>query len=127
MGLRSNETRFVRVMVLTWLVTWVLADPLYLLQSLNAQDSPFLPYPVLKQEQTEKNYFSHRAESALSTSTKDDTSRKNGVHFVSSAYGNLREHAPLTSVRRTVTQPGARLLVWLAASISPRAPPSLSC
>ena len=124
MGLRFRGTTFSGVLVLTWLLTWALADPLLLLQTLSAPDEFSSPYPVLKNEQATINYSVHRTQSVLSEFNPGDANRKIGAHSLASA--STHHHSDrilLASVRHMAPERGPGLILLLAGSVPARASP----
>lgn len=128
MVLQFRGPTFPRVMVLAWLMTWMLADPLSLLQFLNSQGGLLSPYPVLTNAQTTINYSVHHSDVVLSEFSQGDANRKLGAHsFTSASNHHHSDRTLLASIRHAVPERGPGLILLLAGSVPARASPLVFC
>ena len=117
---------FTRILVLVWLATWVLADPLFLLQELMAPEEYSAARSVLRNGPVGKHFAQHYSDVLISSATEGNPNRSEEVQsdeFRSDNRIDLRRFDRAQSVPLTVAfQP------WLPCSTSatPRAPPSAS-
>ncbi len=117
---------FIRSLVLVWLATWVLADPLFLLHELMAPQEYSAAHRFIRNGPVEKHLAQHYFDVRISSSTEGNPNRSEDIQSDESGSGSrvdLRRFDRTRSVPLRVTfQP------WLPCSTSdtPRAPPSAS-
>ena len=117
-------TAFTRILVLAWLATWVLADPLFLLQELIAPQEHSAGHSFIRNGTVGKHFAPHYSDVRISSSTEGNPNRSEDIQSdeIGSGSGvDLRrfDHARLASLT-VALQP------WFSFSTStaPRAPPS---
>ncbi len=119
-------TAFTRILVLVWLATWVLADPLSLLQELMAPEEYSAARSVIRDGTVGNHLAQHYSDVLISSSTEDNPNRSESIQsdeFGSGSHDDLRRPNHARSVALTVAfQP------WFpfSTSAAPRAPPSAS-
>lgn len=119
-------TAFTRILVLVWLVTWVLADPLSLLQELMAPEEYSAARSVIRDGTVGNHLAQHYSDVLISSSTENNPNRSESIQsdeFGSGSHDDLRRPNRARSVALTVAfQP------WFpfSTSAAPRAPPSAS-
>ena len=119
-------TAFTRILVLVWLATWVLADPLFLLQGLMDPEEYSAARSVIRNGTVGNHLAQHYSDVLISSSTEDNPNRSESIQsdeFGSGSRVDLRRFNRAQSVALTVAfQP------WFpfSTSAAPRAPPSAS-
>ena len=116
-------TAFTRILVLAWLATWVLADPLFLLQELMAPQEHSEGHSFIGNGTVGKHFAPHNSNARVSSSTESNPnlSEENQSDGFGSRVDRRFDRAQ--SVALTVPfQP------WFpfSTSAAPRAPPSAS-
>ncbi len=117
---------FIRSLVLVWLATWVLADPLFLLQELMAPQEHSAAHTFIRNGPVGKHLAQHYFDALISSSTEGNPNRSEDIQsdeFGSGSRVNLRRFDRAQSVALTVAfQP------WFpfSTSATPRAPPATS-
>ena len=119
-------TAFTRILVLVWLATWVLADPLFLLQGLMAPEEYSAGHSFTRNGPLEKHLAPHDFDARISSSTENNPNRSVENQSDKSGSGSrvdLRRFDRARSVALTVT-----FQHWFpfSTSAAPRAPPSAS-
>ena len=117
---------FIRSLVLVWLATWVLADPLLLLHELMAPQEYSAAHSFIRNGPVEKHLAQHYSDVLISSSTEGNPNRSEDIQSDESGSGSrfdLRRFDRAPSVALTVT-----FQHWLpfSTSATPRAPPSAS-
>lgn len=122
--LRYRPT-FVRSLVLLWLVTWVLADPLCLLQALMAPQEDSAAYRLVQQRPVGAHVTQHHADALLNSSTEGSSSRIEDDQ--SDELGTVDRVDIWRSNRAPLVEPTDDLPpnLLLPTSATPRAPPSV--
>jgi hypothetical protein len=119
-------TAFTRILVLAWLATWVLADPVFLLQELMAPQEHSAGHSFIGNGTVGKHFAPHNSDARFSSSTENNPNRSEENQSDESGSGSrvdLRRFDRAQSVALTVPfQP------WFpfSTSAAPRAPPSAS-
>ena len=117
---------FTRVLLLAWLATWVLADPLFLLQELMGPQENSAGHSFIRNGTVGHNLAPHNSDARISSSTENDPNRSEENQSDESESGSradLRRFDRAQSVAMTVAfQP------WFPfpTSAAPRAPPFTS-
>lgn len=117
---------FIRCLLLVWLATWVLADPLLLLQELIAPQEHSAGHSFIRNGPVEKHLAQHDFDARIGSSTEGNPNRSEDIQSDESVSGSrvdLRRFGSAQSVALTVaSQP------WFpfSSSTTPRAPPSAS-
>lgn len=75
----SYKPVFVRGLVLVWLATWMLADPLHLLQALVAPQSDVSARHVFRSGGVEKQIAQHHANVLIGSPTEGNSARRGGA------------------------------------------------
>lgn len=119
-------TAFTRILVLVWLATWVLADPLFLLQGLMAPEEYSTAHSVIRNGTVGKHLAQHYFDALISSSTEGNPNRSEDIQsdeFRSGSGVDLRLFDRAQSVALTVA-----LQPWFpfSTSATPRAPPATS-
>lgn len=117
---------FIRSLVLVWLATWVLADPLFLLHELMAPQEYSAAHSFIRNGPVEKHLAQHYSDALISSSTEGNPNRSEDIQsdeFGSGSRLNLRRFDHAQSVALTVA-----LQPWFpfSTSTTPRAPPATS-
>lgn len=122
--LRYRPT-FVHSLVLLWLVTWVLADPLCLLQALMAPQEDSAAYRLVQQGPVGAHVTQHHADVLLNSSTEGSSSRVEDDQ--SDELGSVDRVDIWRSDRAPLVELTDDLLpnLLLPTSATPRAPPSV--
>ena len=120
------RTAFIRSLVLVCLATWVLANPLCLLQTLMAPQEYSAAYSVIRNGPFGKHLAQHYLDVLISSSTEGNPNRSEDIQsdeFGSGSRVDLRQFDRAHSVALTVA-----LQPWFpfSTSAAPRAPPSAS-
>jgi hypothetical protein len=119
-------TAFTRILVLVWLATWNLADPVLLLQGLMAPQEYSAARHVIRNEPVGKHLAEHYLDVLISSFTEGNPNRSEDIQSDEFGFGSrvdLRRFDRAQSVSLTVaSQP------WFpfSTSAAPRAPPSAS-
>lgn len=118
------RTVFVRSLVLVWLATWVLADPLCLLQALMAPQDDSAAYRLVQQGPVGPHVTQHHSDALVASSTEGNPNR--GDDTQSDELGpsdrvDLSRFEHALSVALTGTLPNCFLC---STSSFPRAPPA---
>jgi len=119
-------TAFTRILVLVWLATWVLADPLFLLQGLMAPEEYSTAHRVIRNGTVGKHLAAHYSDALISSSTEGNPNRSEDIQsgeFGSGSRADLQRFDRAQSVALTVA-----LQPWFpfSTSATPRAPPATS-
>ena len=119
-------TVFTRILVLAWLATWVLSDPLFLLQELMAPQEHSAGYSFIGNGTVGKHFAPHYSDVRVSSSTESNPNRSEEIQSDESGSGN---HVDLRRFNRA--QSAALTAVFqpwspFPTSATPRAPPSAS-
>ncbi len=120
------RTAFMRSLVLVWLATWVLADPLCLLQELMAPQEYSSTCSVIRNVPVETHVTQHHLDVLISSSTEGNSNQSEDTP---SDEFELRDHVDVwrfdrvQSVALTVALPPC---LPFSTSAAPRAPPSAS-
>ncbi len=118
---------FVRSLILVWLATWLLADPLFLLQGLMAPEEYSAVRSVIRNGPAGEHHFAeHYSDVLISSSTEGNPNRSEDIQSDESGSGgrvDLRRFDHARPVALTVA-----FQLWFPSSTSaaPRAPPSAS-
>ena len=141
-----------RVLLLPWLLLWVLTVPLFHIHALDEQESQpltpqvlthtvftpdlpgeYAPRTAVQQggmpgdQQALFRHFPHYSEIALSLfGEDDDTKRKMGISPIHSAQLSSLRRSPLEILRSMSPDLASPLVLLLASSGFPRAPPAAS-
>jgi hypothetical protein len=117
---------FIRCLVLVWLATWVLADPIFLLQEFIAPQEYSSAHSFIRNGPVEKHLAQHDFDARISSSTEGNSNRSEDIQSDESGSGSrvdLQRFGRAQIVALTIaSQP------WFpfSASATPRAPPSAS-
>ena len=119
-------TAFTRILVLAWLATWVLSDPLFLLQELMAPQEHSVGHSFIRNGTVGKHFAQHYSDVLISSSTESNPNRSEENQSDESGSGSrvdLWRFDRAQSVALTVA-----FQSWFPSSTSatPRAPPSTS-
>jgi hypothetical protein len=119
-------TAFTHILVLAWLATWVLADPLFLLQEFMAPQEYSAAHSFTRDGPVEKHLAQHDFDARISSSTEGNPNRSEDIQSDESGFGsrvNLRQFGRAQLVVLTVASQH-----WFPfpTSAAPRAPPSAS-
>ena len=120
-------TTFARSLILVWLATWLLADPLFLLQGLMAPEEYSAVRSVIRNGPAgEQHFAAHYSDVLISSSTEGNPNRSEDIQSDESGSGgrvDLRRFDQARPVALTVD-----FQLWFPSSTSaaPRAPPSAS-
>lgn len=122
----NYRTAFVRGLALMWLTTWVLADPLWLLQTVMAPQEYIAARSVIGNGPVGVHVTQHHLDAVLSSSSEGNPNQKEDIQSDEIELGDrsdmLRSNG-FGSVAHTLTFP--RYFV-VSTSASPRAPPLVS-
>lgn len=122
----SYGPSFIRCLLLVWLATWVLADPLFLLQEFMAPQEYSSAHSFIRNGPVEKHLAQHDFDARIGSSTEGNPNRSEDIQSDESGSGSrvdLRRFSSAQIVALTIaSQP------WfpLSTSAAPRAPPSAS-
>ena len=119
-------TVFTRILVLAWLASWVLSDPLFLLQELMAPQEHSAGYSFIGNGTVGKHFAPHYSDVRVSSSTESNPNRSEEIQSDESGSGN---HVDLRRFDRAQSAPlTAAFQPWspFSTSATPRAPPSAS-
>ena len=117
---------FTRILVLAWLASWVLSDPLFLLQELMAPQEHSAGYSFIGNGTVGKHFAPHYSDVRVSSSTESNPNRSEEIQSDESGSGN---HVDLRRFDRTQSAAlTAAFQPWssFSTSATPRAPPSAS-
>jgi len=118
---------FVRSLILVWLATWILADPLFLLQDLMAPEEYSAARSVIRNGPAREHHFAaHYSDVLISSSTEGNPNRSQDIQsheFASVVRDELRRFDRARPVALTVA---FQLWFPFSTSAAPRAPPSAS-
>ena len=120
------RTAFIRSLVLVWLATWVLADPLCLLQALMAPQEYSAAHSVIRNGPVGTHVTPHHLDVLISSSTEGNPNQNEDPQsdeFGFGHRGDLWRPDRVRSVALTVALP---LYSPFSTSAAPRAPPSPS-
>jgi hypothetical protein len=117
-------TAFTRILVLVWLATWVLSDPLFMLQELMGPQENSAGHSFIRNGTVGKHFAQHYSDVRVSSSTESNPNRSEEIQSDESGSGNhvdLRRFDFAQSAALTVAfQPRSPF----STSATPRAPPS---
>jgi hypothetical protein len=118
---------FVRSLVLVWLVTWILADPLFLLHDLMAPQEYSAAHSFIRNGPVEKHLAQHYLDVRISSSTEGNSNRSQDIQSDESGFASRRFDLRRVDRGRLVTLTvGYQHWFPFPTSAVPRAPPSIS-
>lgn len=148
----SRKAKFLNLLIVPWVVTWVLIVPLFHIHTLDIQEDlsrfqAFLPHTVFSpdlpgeysvrttagsrgrpwNQHTVSSHLLQYSEMAIVLFSKDDdTKRKFGISPIHHAHFPSRIHPPTHVIRSAILEVEPPPLLLLQSSGSSRAPPSIS-
>lgn len=123
--LRYGPT-FVRSLVLVWLVTWVLADPLSLLHDLMAPQEYSATHSFIRNGPVEKHFAQHYLDVRISSSTEGNSNRSQDIQSDESGFASRLDLPRFDRGWLVTLTFGFQHRFPLSTSAVPRAPPSIS-
>ena len=122
----TYRTAFVRSLTLVWLATWVLADPLCLLQALMTPQEYSAASSVIGNGPVGTHVTQHHLDALISSSTESNPNQREDTQSDEIGFGDrvdMSRSNRVRSVALTVTLPRC---FFFSTSAAPRAPPSVS-
>ena len=120
------STTFVRSLILIWLATWILADPLALIQGLMAPEEYSAAYSVLRNGPFGKHFAPHYLDARISLSTEGNPNRSEDIQSDESGSGSRVDFRWFIHVRPVALTVALQPRYLIPTSADSRAPPSLS-
>jgi hypothetical protein len=119
-------TTFVRSLVLVWLATWILADPLFLLQGLMAPQEASAARSVIRNGPVGKHLEQHYLDVLISSSTEGNPNQSEDTQSDEFGSGNRVDPRRFDRARSVALTVAFQLSFPFPTSAAPRAPPSAS-
>ena len=123
--LRYGPT-FIRSLVLVWLATWVLADPLFLLQGLMAPEECSAARSVIRNGPVGKHLAQHHLDVRISSSTEGNPNQSEDIPSDESGSGSRFDLRRFDRARPVTMTVAFQHWFPFTTSAAPRAPPSIS-
>src|SRR2546427_4756368 len=118
---------FVRSLTLVWLATWLLADPLFLLQDLMAPEEYSAARSVIRNGPAGGHHFAaHYSDVLISSSTEGNPNRSQDIQSDEFGSGNRIDPRRFDRARPVAVTVAFQLWFPFSTSAAPRAPPSAS-
>ena len=123
--LRYGRT-FVRSLILVWLATWLLADPLLLLQGLMTPEEYSAARSVIRNGPVGKHLEQHYSDFLISSSTEGNPNKSEDTQSDEFGSGNRIDLRRFDRARPVALTIAFQLWFPFSTSAAPRAPPSAS-
>ena len=120
------RTTFVRSLILIWLATWILADPLALIQGLMAPQEYSAAYNVLRNGPFGKHFAPHYLDARISSSTEGNPNRSEDIQSDESGSGSCVDQRRFSHPQLVALTVACQPWFPFSTSAAPRAPPSAS-
>ena len=120
------RTAFVRGLVLMWLTTWVLADPLWLFQTVMTPQEHIAARSVIGNRPAGTHVTQHHLDALLSSSTEGNPNPKEDVQSDEIKLGDRPDMLRSNGFWSVVHTPSFPRYFAFFTSASPRAPPRIS-
>ena len=117
---------FIRSLVLVWLATWVLADPLFLLQGLMAPEEYSAARSVIRNGPVGKHLAQHHLDVRISSSTEGNPNQSEDIPSDESGSGSRFDLRRFDRARPVTMTVAFQRWFLFTTSAAPRAPPSIS-
>ena len=118
---------FVRSLILVWLATWLLADPLFLLQGLMAPEESSAARRVIRNGPAGEHHFAaHYSDVLISSSTEGNPNQSEDTQSDEFGSGNRIDLWLFDRARPVALTVAFQLWFPFSTSAAPRAPPSAS-
>jgi hypothetical protein len=118
---------FVRSLILVWLATWMLADPLLLLQGLMAPEEYSAARSVIRNGPAgEPHFAAHYSDVLISSSTEGTPNQSEDTQSDEFGSGNRIDLRRFDRARPVALTVAFQLWFPFSTSAAPRAPPSAS-
>jgi hypothetical protein len=118
---------FVRSLILVWLATWLLADPLFLLQGLMAPEESSAARRVIRNGPAGEHHFAaHYSDVLISSSTEGNPNQSEDTQCDEFGSGNRIDPRLFDRARPVALTVAFQLWFPFSTSAAPRAPPSAS-
>ena len=118
---------FVRSLILVWLATWLLADPLFLLQGLMAPEEYSAARSVFRNGPAgEQHFAAHYSDVLISSSTEGNPNQSEDTQSDEFGSGNRIDPRLFDRARPVALTVAFQLWFPFSTSAAPRAPPSAS-
>lgn len=118
---------FVRSLILVWLATWLLADPLFLLQGLMAPEEYSAARSVIRNGPAgEPHFAAHYSDVLISSSTEGNPNQSEDTQSDEFGSGNRIDPRRFDRARPVALTVAFQLWFPFSTSAAPRAPPSAS-
>ena len=118
---------FVRSLILVWLATWLLADPLLLLQGLVAPEEYSAVRSVIRNGPAgEQHFAAHYSDVLISSSTEGNPNRSEDIQSDESGSGGRVDLRRFDQARPVALTVAFQLWFPFPTSAAPRAPPAAS-
>lgn len=119
-------TAFIRSLVLVWLATWVLADPLCLLQALMSPQEYSAVGSVIRNGPVRTHVTQHHQDVLISSSTEGNPNRSEDTYSDEFGFGDRVDVWRSDCIRSVALTVALPLCFPFSTSAAPRAPPSIS-
>ena len=120
------RTAFIRSLVLVWLATWVLADPLCLLQELMAPQEYSAAGSIIRNGPVGTHVTQHYLDVLISSSTEGNPNQSEDTQSDEFGSGNRIDPRRFDRARPVALTVAFQLWFPFSTSAAPRAPPSAS-
>jgi len=117
---------FVRSLILVWLATWLLADPLLLLQGLMTPVEYSAARSVIRNGPVGKHLEQHYSDFLISSSTEGNPNKSEDTQSDEFGSGNRIDPRRFDRARPVALTVAFQLWFPFSTSAAPRAPPSAS-
>ena len=118
---------FVRSLILVWLATWLLADPLFLLQGLMGPEESSAARRVIRNGPAGEHHFAaHYSDVLISSSTEGNPNQSEDTQSDEFGSGNRIDPRLFDRARPVALTVAFQLWFPFSTSAAPRAPPSAS-
>ena len=117
---------FIRCLLLVWLATWVLADPLFLLQELMAPQEYSSAHSFIRNGPVEKHLAQHDFDARISSSTEGNPTQSKNIQSDESRSGSRVDQRRFGRAQLVALTVASQPWFFFSASAAPRAPPSAS-
>lgn len=117
---------FIRCLLLVWLATWLLADPLLLLQELMAPQDYSAGHSFIRNGPVEKHLAQHDFDVRINSSTEGNPNRSEDIQSDESGSGSRVDQRRFGRAQLVALTVASQPWFPFSTSAAPRAPPSAS-
>ena len=117
---------FVRSLLLVWLFTWILADPLFLLQDFMAPQEFSTAHSFIRNGPVDKHVAQHYLDVRISSSTEGTSNRSQEIEADESGFGSRVDLRRIDRSQLVTLTVSFQHWFPFPTSAVPRAPPSIS-